>query len=271
MAIGARELSGEIDSSQVMLIRSVVGFAVVTAIITTTGKLSDIQSQKIKLHGTRNLFHFMGQYGWLLGIAALPLAEVFALEFTVPLWTAIIACLWLGEPLSQRKLLSIFLGLIGVVIILKPTSDIFDASAFIVLGAAICYAISHTSTKALASTESPLTILFYMCSIQMPMSLLLNLNGWVSPNSTQWFWLLIIGVTSLTAHFCITKAMQTAEAGVVVILDFLRLPAIGIVGAIAYGEDIDFALFVGALVMLAGNLIAIVRFKRIKKRHRNAA
>ncbi|WP_337588555.1 DMT family transporter [Vibrio mexicanus] len=119
MAIGARELSGEINSSQVMLIRSVVGFVAVTMIIIATGKLSDIQSQKIKLHGIRNLFHFMGQYGWLLGIAALPLAEVFALEFTVPLWTAIIACLWLGEPLSQRKLLSIFLGLIGVVIILK--------------------------------------------------------------------------------------------------------------------------------------------------------
>ncbi len=176
-----------------------------------------------------------------------------------------------GRATQSKKVVVDFSGLDWRCDYLKATSDIFDASAFIVLGAAICYAISHTSTKALASTESPLTILFYMCSIQMPMSLLLNLNGWVSPSSTQWFWLLIIGVTALTAHFCITKAMQTAEASVVVILDFLRLPAIGIVGAIAYGEDIDFALFIGALVMLAGNLIAIVRSKRVKKRHRNVA
>ncbi|MGI2870054.1 hypothetical protein [Vibrio alginolyticus] len=90
MAIGARELSGEIHTSQVMLVRSVLGLLVVSLFIVITKNFSAFSTKRAGLHGVRNVFHFLGQYGWLVGITLLPLAEVFALEFTVPLWTAII-------------------------------------------------------------------------------------------------------------------------------------------------------------------------------------
>ncbi len=116
MAVGARELSGEIHTSQVMLFRSALGLLVISFILLVTKNYSGFSSKRLGLHGLRNTFHFAGQYGWLLGITVLPLAEVFALEFTVPLWTAIIAWLFLGEAITMRKLAAIGLGLVGVLV-----------------------------------------------------------------------------------------------------------------------------------------------------------
>nr|WP_086939932.1 DMT family transporter [Thaumasiovibrio occultus] len=258
MAVGARELSGEIVTSQVMVFRSLIGLVVITAIMLLTGNRHAFATKRVPLHGARNLFHFAGQYGWLVGISVLPLAEVFALEFTVPLWTALIAWLFLGERLTKRKLSAIVLGLIGVLVIVKPGMEVFNLYSLVVLGAAFCYAISHSATKSLAATENPLTVLFYMCAVQLPVAVLLTLGEWIMPSAAQWGWLAIVGGTALTAHFCMTKAMQSAEVSLVVIMDFMRLPAIGIVGMLLYGETIELSLFVGALIMLLGNLTAML-------------
>ena len=255
MAIGARELSGQMDTFLLLFFRSVIGLLIISLIIVARGELRLFKTQRFKLHSVRNLFHFGGQYGWFLGITLLPLAEVFAIEFTVPLWTAIIAALFLGERFTFKKLCSIVLGMTGVMLILQPGIELIDPASFIVLGAAICYAISHSSTKSLSSTENPLTILFMMCLLQLPISLLFSLSYWALPEGQQWLWLSIIGVTALSAHFCMTKAMHYAEVSLVVTLDFLRLPIIAIVGVAFYSESFNLTLIAGAFIILLGNLI----------------
>lgn len=125
------------------------------------------------------------------------------------------------------------------------------------IGAAVCYSISHVATKSLSRTESPLTVLFFMCLVQLPVGLLLSLPDWQMPNPLQWFWLTVVGITALTAHYCITRAMQIADAGIVVTLDFLRLPLIGGVGILFYNEIFDLALLLGAILMLGGNLLNV--------------
>ncbi len=147
------------------------------------------------------------------------------------------------------------IGLVGVVVIVQPSSGVISHSSLIVLGAAICYAVAHSSTKSLAATEHPLTILFYMCLVQLPIGLCFSLLSWQNPTGIQWFWIAVIGISALTAHFCMAKAMQTAEATVVVTMDFLRLPAIAMVGVAFYAEPLEAALMVGALLMLLGNLL----------------
>ena len=254
MAIGARELSGEIGTFQVLFFRGVIALAVISAVIFATGQQHLLRTRRLTLHTIRNLFHFAGQYGWFVGIGLLPLAQVFALEFTVPLWTAIIAALFLGEQLTKRKLIAILLGFIGVLIIVRPGIEIVSPAALIVLASAVCYAVSHSSTKSLARSEHPLTILFLMCFIQLPVGFTLALPEWQLPQGTQWLWLAIIGVTALTAHYCMTKAMQHADVSIVVTMDFLRLPVIALVGVFLYQEEFELALLVGALLMLVGNL-----------------
>ncbi|MDP1519381.1 DMT family transporter [Porticoccus litoralis] len=260
MAVGARELAGEINTFQTLFIRSVIGLLIISALIARVGGRSLFATSRPGMHIIRNLFHFGGQYGWFVGIGLLPLAEVFALEFTVPFWVALIAALCLGERLTIRKSLAIALGVAGVLVILRPGVEILEPASLIVLAAALSFSCAYVGTKSLAHTEDPLTVLFYMCLVQMPVSLVLALPHWQLPEEPRlWFWLVIVGVTALSAHFCITNAMKRAEAGIVVTLDFLRLPLIGLVGIVFYQEPFEMALLAGALLMLGGNLINVYR------------
>ncbi|MDX2424023.1 MAG: DMT family transporter [Amphritea sp.] len=259
MAIGARELSGELSVFQTLLCRSVIGLLCISAVIAFSSKKINLRTERLGLNVFRNIFHFAGQYGWFLGIGALPLAEVFALEFTVPIWTLIIAAIFLKEEVTLTKIVSVLLGMAGVLVIVQPGYAIVDPVSFIVLGAAVCYAISHTATKSLSASESATSILFYMCLIQLPIGLFLSIGNWSWPVGLQWLWLIIIGMTALSAHFCMAKAMQYAEVTKVITLDFLRLPLIALVGISLYAEAFEISLVLGGALMFIANLVVLRR------------
>ncbi len=268
MAIGARELNGQIGIFQILFFRSIVGLLVLVPILLLSNASSKrggvLFPKRIELHVVRNLFHFAGQYGWFLGIGLLPLATVFAIEFTVPFWTIIISYLFLKESITVKKVIAVLLGILGVIVIVQPNSEGANYASLIVLGAAICYAFSHVSTKSLSNTESPLTIIFMMCLIQAPLGLFLFIEGWTAPLGIQWLWLIIIGVTALSAHYCMTKAMQHAEVTFVVTMDMFRLPLISIIGVLLYSESFSIALVVGIVLIMAGNSLNIYS-KKIDK------
>ena len=261
MAIGARELNGQIGVFQILFFRSIVGLLILLPIILLSNSLSKknhfLFPKRIKLHVVRNLFHFAGQYGWFLGIGLLPLATVFAIEFTVPFWTIIISYLFLKESITVKKVIAVLLGILGVIVIVQPSLEVAHYASLIVLGAATCYAFSHVATKSLSNSESPITIIFMMCLIQAPLGLLLFIEGWITPAGIQWLWLVIIGVTALSAHYCMTKAMQHAEVTFVVTMDMFRLPLISIIGVLLYSESFSVALVIGILLIVGGNSLNI--------------
>lgn len=266
LAIGARELSGELSIAQSLFIRSAIGLVFLLAVYFIQSRVLKNKPLKVKhqprvnvtkRHLFRNLFHFIAQYGWFFGIGLLPLAEVFALEFTVPIWTLLIASFFLNEKVTKNKLLAIFFGTLGVIVIVQPGYALIDYASIVVLGSAICFAIAHTTTKSLAKTESPLSILLFMCIIQLPMGFFLSFSHWIWPQGEQWLWLSVIGLSALLAHYCLAKAMQYAEVTTVITLDFFRLPLIAMVGVIFYNEAFELPLLIGGVLMLMGNLIGV--------------
>jgi drug/metabolite transporter (DMT)-like permease len=259
IAVCARELSGLVPIFHTLLIRSAVGLVCITLIIALKQRRDLFSTAKIRLHSGRNIFHFAGQYTWFWGISLLPLAEVFALEFTVPIWTAIIAAIFLDGKITRRKTVSIILGLCGVLVIVKPGYDIVEAGALIVLASALLFSVSHTTSKALSRTENSLTILFYMCLIQLPIGLALSISDWSWPQLSYWPWLILVSFSALSAHFCLTRAMQYADVTTIVTLDFLRLPLIALVGILFYQEQFELSLIIGGLIMLSANLMAARR------------
>lgn len=264
MAVGARELNGQISVFQILFFRSIVGLLVLLPIILLSKRRGFLFPKRLNLHVVRNLFHFAGQYGWFLGIGLLPLATVFAIEFTVPFWTIIISYLFLKESITVKKIIAVLLGILGVIVIVQPSLEVAHYGSLIVLGAAICYAFSHVATKSLSNTEHPLTIIFMMCLIQAPLGLLLFIEGWTTPVGVEWLWLTIIGLTALSAHYCMTKAMQYTEVTFVVTMDMFRLPLISLIGVLLYAEHFSVALIIGMLLIVAGNSVNIYS-RRIDK------
>lgn len=254
MAIAARELSADFGTFQILAIRSFIGLLIITAILARVG-WQQASLQGIKIHVIRNIAHFCGQFGWFYAIGFIPLAAVFAIEFTVPIWTAVFAAVLIGERVTLTRVLAIFLGIAGVLVILRPGWGVIHPAAFAMLAGAVGYGLSHTLTKKLAGRASSLSILFYMTAIQLPLGLLPAAYAWVPPGVTDLPWFLVVGATGLTAHYCMVRAFLLADATIVVPMDFLRLPLIALVGFALYGEGLDAFLVLGAALILTGNAV----------------
>ena len=256
MAIGGRELSAHLSTFQILFFRSVIGFLIVGFFLWCSN-WRQIITKHLRVHALRNISHFGGQFGWFYGIAFIPLAEVFALEFTVPVWTAVLATLLLKEQVTRARVTAIGFGVLGVFLILRPGLAVISPAALAVLGSAFCYALSHTLTRRLALVDTPLTILFYMTVIQLPLGLVTSIFDWTTPSLAMLPWIIVVGVAALSGHYCMARALAIADAIVVVPMDFLRLPLIAAVGFLFYGESLDWLVLAGGVVMFTGNFLNI--------------
>lgn len=257
MALAGRELSAELNTFQILFFRSAIGVLVIATILSRAG-WHHIKTDRLSTHFIRNIAHYVGQFGWFYAIAIIPLAQVFAIEFTIPIWTALLAPFLLGERVTLIRLAVIGVGFTGILIILRPGMVPFEIGALSALIAAIGYAISHTLTKKLTATDSPLAVIFYMTIIQLPMGAVPSLMDWTTPSTAMWPWLLMVGITALSAHYCMARAFAHADAIVVVPMDFLRLPLVAVIGLIFYGEPLDLWVLVGATVIFSGIIINVL-------------
>jgi drug/metabolite transporter (DMT)-like permease len=256
MGICGRELSSELNTFQTLFWRSLVGAVAVLPLLHYRG-WGHVRTARPGLQLLRNLFNFAGQYGWFYAVGVISLAEVFALEFTTPLWTALLAFLFLKERLTLGRLAAILLGFAGILLITRPGVAAVDPAALAVLGAAVAYAVSYTMVKRLTETDSPLTILVYMGIVHTPIALAFSVDGWTWPSAGLWPWVILVGVSGLAAHYCMARAFQKADAMLVVPLDFLRLPLIAAVGYLVYDEALNPWVLGGAALVFAANFLNI--------------
>jgi drug/metabolite transporter (DMT)-like permease len=253
MAVSIRELSSDMGLFQILFWRSLIGIVVVGGLAWTVGRgWTTVASGAPRIQVLRNLVHFAGQWAWAAGIALLPLATVFALEFTTPVFAAVLAVAFLGERLNAGRIGMILLGFAGILVVLRPGADVFEAAALFPLMAAVCYAATHTFTKRLTRTDGPVVVLFWMSLIQLPLGLVPALFEWVHPSWADAPAILALGLAGLSAHYCLTSALKLADATVVVPMDFLRLPLIAVVGLLVYGEPFDPFVLLGGAIVVSG-------------------
>src|SRR5207253_1401075 len=181
---------------------------------------------------------------------------------TMPVWTALLAAAFLGERLTQGRLVQLVLGLVGVAIILRPGLGQFHPAALVMLLGSLFYAANMIFTKRLSATDTALSVTFWMSAVQMPITFVAAVPAWVMPVAADLPWILAIGAGSFAAHYSMTRAMKLADATVVVPVDFIRLPLIAVVGALLYGEPFDPMVIVGAAIIFAGTYYSLSREQR---------
>ena len=260
MAVAGREISAALDTFEIMLYRSVVGVIIVILLAVLTGTWRDIRADQIGTHVVRNLAHFTGQNLWFYAVTVIPLAQVFELEFTSPIWVIVLSPLVLGERLTAVRGLAAVMGFIGILIVAQPDMSGLNAGIVTAASSAIFFAVTMMLTKRLTRTEGITSILFWLTAMQLVMGLVMaGYDGDIAwPDAITLPLVIMIGLAGLLAHFCLTKALSIAPATVVVPIDFIRLPTIAVVGMLAYGEVVDLWVFIGAVIIFAGNYINIL-------------
>ena len=268
MAVGARELSGQLDTFEVLTLRGLVGLIIVMGIIYWRRQPVLFVTQRTKTHLVRNLFHFYGQASWFFALGMIPLAQVFAIEFTVPLWVLFLSALFLAERITWRKIVAITFGMAGVLAVVRPESQGLSTGMLVMLFGAIGFATAVIYNKRLVATEHPLTIVFYMTLMQIPISAMLTGGDWTMPTVSGWFWIVVVGVLGISAHYCASKAMQTAEVSSIMAMDFLRLPLVALLGMLLYNEIFDWWVVLGGGLMIVGNMIGQDVWRKHRQRVR---
>lgn len=261
MAVAGREAALKIDAFQVMLLRAIIGFVLLQPIVWMSGGYGAMRTALPLQHVFRNAVHYSSQYLWLLAVTLIPIAQVVAIEFTMPIWTAILAVLFLGETMNRWKVAAILLGLIGVWIIVRPGAGQASFGQIISLIAAFGFAISVFLTKTLTRTESAARIIFWMLIIQGLIGLIPALMVWKPIPADAWTWLALVAACGTFSHFCMAQAVRYADTTVVVPMDFLRVPLTALAGWAFYSEIIDVYTVVGAGLILLGNLLNLRRVR----------
>lgn len=259
MAIGGRAVAPQLDTFEIMFYRSIVGIVIVFALLTLRQGWGQVGFRNLGLHAIRNIAHFTGQNLWFFSLTLIPLAQVFALEFTTPIWVTLLAPLLLGERLTRLRVVTAMVGFIGILIVARPGFGVFSPGILTAAMAAIGFAASILFTKLLTQRGPVIGILFWLVVMQAVFGLTCaGIDGdvaWPTPDGLAW--LVLIGCAGLFAHFCLTTALSLAPASIVSPVDFLRLPLIAIVGALVYAEPLDPFVFLGAVLIFSANYINI--------------
>lgn len=257
MAVAGREVSFALDTFEIMFFRSLIGIVIVVAVAGIAGTLREVSADRFGLHAARNLAHFTGQNLWFYAVTVAPLAQVFALEFTTPIWAILLAPLVLGERITRVGALAAMLGFAGVLIVARPFGEAIGPGVTTAALAAVGFGLTAVLTRKLTRMASITCILFWLTVMQAVFgAVAAGFDGDVAlPDADTAPWLVLIGCAGLLAHFCLTKALSLAPAAIVMPIDFARLPLIAIVGALLYSEGIDGLVLLGGAVIFGANWV----------------
>lgn len=259
MAIAGREAAVELDTFELMMFRSIVGVILVLLIGGFSGSLNTISRSRIRLHFIRNVCHFFGQNLWFFAVAVIPFAQVFAFEFSTPIWVALLAPFFLGEKLTKIRLLTVVIGFIGILIVAQPGKIVLSSGVIAAALCAIGFAGTFIATKLLSKTESTTCIMFWLASMQLVFGAIFSFyDGEVAtPTMTTIPLITLVGVCGLLAHYCIITALKYAPVMIIAPVDFLRLPVIAIIGASFYNEAVNVWVIVGAIIVFGANFLNV--------------
>ena len=258
LIVAGRETTRELAVFQIMEMRSVIGLFMLYPLVHAAGGLHAMKTDRAWLHVARNTVHYGAQYAWFAALTMIPLGQVVSIEFTMPIWTALLAMSFLGERMTIWKTLAIVLGLVGVAVIVRPGLNTINPGQLVALCAAVGFGAAIVMIKSLTRTETTVAIIFWMLVIQSAIGLVPALDVWVWPSLRVWLWIVPIAFCGTFSHYCMTRAMLYADATIVVPMDFLRVPLTVAVGYLVYAERVDLYTALGTALILAGNSLNLI-------------
>ncbi len=275
-------LSGGYALHEIVLIRSLIGLCVMLAIVLPSrGGLAAFRTRRLGMHLVRGGFVITSNFCFFLGLAAMPIADAVALFFIAPLLITALSVPLLGEKVGPRRWAAVGVGLVGVVIMLRPGMGIFHPAMLLPLFAAFCYAMLHMLTRRMGSTESAVTLTLY---VQMTFVVVCIISGlvlgggafasdanpslafltraWVWPEAGDWPILVLIGLASAFGALLITHAYRSCEAAVVAPFEYISMPLAILFGLVIFGEWPDPIAWLGIALICGAGLYVVWRETR---------
>ncbi len=259
-----RFVSAEVHPFEVTFFRNLFGFFALLPWLIIQG-LEPLRTRRIGLHFARAGTNVIAMLMFFMALSMTPMVQVQALAFTAPLFTTVLAALFLKEVVKIRRWLATLAGFIGALIIIRPGIQPIDAGALLTLASAAVWAVTMIIIKQLSRTDSAFTITAYMVILMTPMSLVAAVPVWTWPNPTQLGWLAACGVTGTVAQFLMAQAFRSADTSVVLPLDFMKVVWGALIAWLWFGELVGIWTWVGAVIIFIGATYIAFRERALEK------
>lgn len=248
LVVSVRELSDRLPTAEILFFRAAFSVGLLLPWAFRAG-WSGVASNRPLEHTGRCISTFIAMMLWFHATGLTTLANSIAIQSTYPLFTIVLAMLFLGERPTPLRWAAAGIGFIGMLIIVRPGYIAIDLPTLMLLGAAVCYALSNTFVKHMSNTEPANRMVFIQNASLAALSLGPALYYWVTPNLAELPWIVALVLSGLAAHMFLTRALAAGEASVVMPFDFLRLPFAAILGYLLYTEVPDGPTIVGGIVI----------------------
>lgn len=266
MNIALRMLTSELHPTQIVLMRHICSIVIVVLWSAWLARgIPRYHSKRMTGHFWRATFGICAMEMWFYSISIMNINLATALSFTTPIFSTIIAIIFLGEKAGIRRWSAIFMGFIGMLIILRPDTSGISNAGWIVIVASILMACSGAMVKDLTSSESPETIVFYMSLFMLLWSIPLAIPFWQPFTMHQFGMAFIIAFCSTMAHLLIAHALVKTDLVVFAPFDFLRLVFTAIMAYIFFDEVLDANILAGSAVIVASTIYIAYRESKLKK------
>lgn len=263
--IVVRALSETFPVNQIVFFRAVLGSLFMLPWVFVVG-FGTLRTKQMPLYLWRMFFSYIGAAGWMYGIAGMPLADANALMFTMPLFTIVLAAIWLGERPGPHRIVATAVGFAGALIILRPGMIEISMAALATLFAAATFSAALVGTKKLTATESPNAMVFYLYTLMIPIAAVAAYFDWTDPGLADIPLLLALGVCTIGAQQCQTRSFRAAQASLVVIVNYVQLPIIALLAWLVFGQTTDEWTWIGAVVICASTYYVSYREGRSRRR-----
>lgn len=258
MGVGIREVSSGVNNESVVFFRNLVGvlFFLPLVLLKGTGPL---KTSRIKSHMWRTTYGLAAMYCFFYAIAHLPLADAMLFTYSAPVFTPVLAWWLLKEPLTRRMLLTTAIGLVGVLLVAKPSEALLDTQALVGLAASILAAFAFVSIREMSDTEPAFRIVFYFSLFSALVSAVPLTWAWQPLDQHQLGLLLVIGLLATVSQIVMSKAYGLAPPGLIGPFAYLAIVFAGIVAWLRWGEMPDLTSLIGAALIFSASLLSIAR------------
>lgn len=244
-------LAAELHPFIVTFFRNLIAILVLLPLLMRVG-LSGLKPKRPGLQLLRGLLQAVSAFLFVAGLALAPLAKVTALNFSAPLFAAVLAIAFLGETIRLRRIVALVVGFSGTLVVLRPWEGLLDVGSTFILLSAFLWAIGMIVIKILMRSESSLTTTILTSVISTPFTFVAALAVWQTPTPVQFVWLLGIGIAYAVSSLAFAEALKQADLTALMPLDFLKLIWAAVIGYVFFAEVPEVATWVGGALIFAG-------------------
>jgi len=276
--LAIKSLSGAYALHQVILIRAFVGMALVLGVIwaSRTG-FGQLRTTRWRAHLLRVSIVMVSNVTYFLALAVMPLADAVATAFVSPLLVTLMSAVLLREQVGPRRWAAVAVGLLGVVVLLRPGAGVVQPAAILVLISATCYASSHMMTRRMRDTESAMTLNFFVQCGFIVVSVCMGLwvgdghrategglleflfRPWVWPPVSDWWGFAATGLAVGIGGLMMSQAYRTTEAALVAPFEYIGMPMAIFWGVVIFGTWPDLTGWAGIALICGAGLYTIWR------------